>query len=325
MDQSLSALIDELKAEPYVYIQPHNFPDHDAVASAYALRSFFRAMGITARLTYDGDIQRESLKRFISDLDIDIHPNADYDMTENDKIVIVDGCKYNKNVTDLIGDEVAVIDHHQVTRPDNVPFSDIRSDYGACSTIIGTYFREYQIPLDETTATAIMVGISMDTHLLTRGVHMKDLEVYFECYGIADISYVNSVLRNYIRIPDLQYFKYCIDHIDYYDRAAVCYFENGCGQNLLGVISDFILALEEIDFVVLCARNGDRVNFSVRSEVDCWDASKAIRYVLRDIGFGGGHREMAGGVIKEARSFDLRTMTHDLLSFLAESESLASQ
>ena len=49
--------------------------------------------------------------------------------------------------TDLIGDEVGVIDHHNVLSPDDVEFSDIRPDYGACATIVWSYFNEYGLTI----------------------------------------------------------------------------------------------------------------------------------------------------------------------------------
>lgn len=56
--------------------------------------------------------------------------------------------------------------------------------------------------------------------------------------------------------------------------------------------------------MVLCARNGGRINFSLRNEVAGWNGSEIIQNVLRGIGFGGGHGDMAGGIIKDGYLFD---------------------
>ena len=144
---SISGLIDFLRDEEFVYIQPHNFPDHDAIASAFGLKHFFKTQGLESIITYDKDIQRDSLKKMISDLNIPLVPRDEAAMTEKHKIVLVDGCKGNSNVTDLIGDEVGVIDHHNVLSPDDVEFSDIRPDYGACATIVWSYFNEYGLTI----------------------------------------------------------------------------------------------------------------------------------------------------------------------------------
>lgn len=293
-----------LKKEEYVFIQTHNYPDHDAVASGFALQHLLAELGVRSRLIYEGDIQRDSLVQMISELGIDIQHCRNHRMTEDHRIIIVDGCKGNKNVTDLVGDEVAVIDHHQVEKPDDVPFADIRPDCGACSTIIYSYYERFGIDVPRNVATAMMIGINMDTALLTRGVSSHDIEAYADLYTISDIRLQNSILRNYIQSKDLSFYRYAIDNIKIENGIAFCYFPEGCNQNLLGILGDFFLALDEVEFVILCARNGSSVNFSTRNEKREWNAARAVQDALQGIGFGGGHADMAGGIVPDASGFD---------------------
>src|SRR3989304_8180270 len=123
---SIKNLFPCVKNEKYVYLQTHNFPDHDSIAAGFALRYLLGREGITSYLIYDGTLQRDSLVELIKGLHIPIKHASEHPIKETDKIVIVDGCKKNKNVTALIGDEVGVIDHHEVTAPDDVEYVDIR-------------------------------------------------------------------------------------------------------------------------------------------------------------------------------------------------------
>ncbi|MBF0449794.1 MAG: DHH family phosphoesterase [Candidatus Magnetomorum sp.] len=312
---SVKALLDFLKKEDIVYVQPHNFPDHDAIASAFALQQFFIHHGIPTEIVFDTEIQRDAVKRFIEDLNIHIHHISEVSMHEHHKIVLVDGCKGNTNVTDLIGDEVGVIDHHLVVEPDDVEFSDIRMEYGACASIVASYYIDHHVDMSRDVATALMIGINMDTALLTRNVSEFDMCAYFHCYRIADIPYVNSILRNYIRLSDLDYYQYLITHLKRHDRVLFCYFPQGCNQNLLGILSDFALALEEIDLVMLCA-NDQKIHFSLRSETLEWDVSTLIRQLLSGVGFGGGHADMAGGIIPNAKDFDPEKMFKKIIQLL---------
>lgn len=297
-------LLETLKKEEYIFIQTHNFPDHDAVASAFALQHLLGELGVKSRLIYEGDIQRDSLVQMIDELGIDIRHCEDHCLTDQHKIIIVDGCKGNKNVTDLIGDEVGVIDHHQVEKPDDVPFADIRPGYGACSTIMFSYYRDFGAAIPRSVATALMIGINMDTALLTRGVSKFDIEAYADMYDLSDIRLQNSILRNYIQTKDLHFYRHAIDNVRIADEIAFCYFPGGCNQNLLGILGDFFLALEEVEFVILCANNGGSINFSLRSEKGGWNAARAIQSILEGIGFGGGHADLAGGIIPAGRVFD---------------------
>jgi len=290
--------------EEYLYIQTHNYPDHDAVASAAGLRHLLGTFGIDGRIIYEGDIQRDSLLKMIELLDIPVMRSSECGLEAAKKIIIVDGCKGNKNVTDLVGEEVAVIDHHQVKATDDVPFVDIRPDHGACSSIIYSYFRELGVAVPRNVATALMIGINMDTALLTRGVGEADVQAYADLYPLADIRLQNSLLRNYIQTKDLEFYRYAINNVKIDRGVSFCYFPDGCNQNLLGILGDFFLSLEEIDFVILCAKNGGKMNFSLRNEREEWNASLVVQNALRGIGFGGGHQDMAGGIINDASSFD---------------------
>lgn len=300
----LENLVRHLRNERHVYIQTHSYPDHDAIASAYGLQRLLAEFGLTAHIVYEGDIQRESLQRMVRELSIEVHKASTLPIRSTDKIVIVDGCKGSKNVAELEGQEIAVIDHHAVVAAEDVPYVDIRPGYGACSTIIYSYYRDAGKLVSRNTATALLIGINMDTSMLTRGVSQQDIEAYADLYPLADVRLQTAILRNYIQTKDLGFYRFALDNVSITDGFAYCYFPQGCDQNLLGILGDFFLALREVQFVVLCARNNHAVNFSLRCERDDCDASMILQEVLRGIGAGGGHRHMAGGVIPHTEDFD---------------------
>ncbi|MCB1175775.1 MAG: DHH family phosphoesterase [Leptospiraceae bacterium] len=296
-----------------VFIQAHNFPDHDAVAAGFALQYWLQHFGINAPLIYDGEIERTSLRLMIAELGIPIQQCRERDLHEQDYIVLIDGCKGNKNVTDLIGEEVAVIDHHETHSPEDVRYVDIRPDFGSSCTVIHTYYQSQGLEIPQQIATAMLIGLNLDTALMTRGVSPADIDAYADLYRRANISLVNSILRNQVQTRDLAFYRHAIDSIQITNRFAFCYFPQGCNQNLLGILGDFLLALEEVDFVCLCAQNEKRVNFSLRSERDDWNAARIIQSVLAGVGFGGGHKEMAGGLIPNAALFDPRKIEQAFL------------
>lgn len=299
----VEALVKLVEGEKQIYIQTHDYPDHDAVATAFGLQQLLEQKGIASFLIYEGEIQRSSLKEMISRLGINIQHCSAYPLTPNDKIIIVDGCKGNKNITDLIGDEIALVDHHLVDKPEDVPLTDIRPEIGSCSTIIQSYYFAGGNSMTREAATALMIGINMDTNLLTRGVSDEDIHAYSWLYQRADIALQNSILRNYIQTQDLNFYRFAIDHLELSQSLAWCFFPQGCNQNLLGILGDFFLALKEVDLVVLCAENEGKINFSVRNENPDWNAAEIIQNALKDLGFGGGHKEMAGGIIRETEKF----------------------
>ncbi len=52
-------------------MQTHDFPDHDAIASAFGLQGVLAGAGVPSRIVYAGDLQRDSLRRMIRDLGIE--------------------------------------------------------------------------------------------------------------------------------------------------------------------------------------------------------------------------------------------------------------
>ncbi|MFO7736273.1 MAG: DHH family phosphoesterase [bacterium] len=297
-------LISLLKKKQKVYIQTHNFPDHDAVSSAYALQYLLEKNDIDSRLIYHGEILRESLQNMIDSFKIDIRHHYNYEITEEDSIVIVDGSKGKSNVAELRGRVVAVIDHHEGGVPTDVPFTDIRSSYGACVTIIFGYFAALKLEPSKAVASAMLTGVNFDTHNLMRNVSEKDIEAFAMLHGVSDMEIVRSLVRNNLNIEDLPQFRYLIDNVHVRGNFAFCYFGQGINKNLLAILSDFLLTLEEIEFVALCTRVQESVHFSVRSSNAKARANNIIQKVLEGLGSGGGHADMAGGFMKDINDFD---------------------
>lgn len=314
--KTIDQLLPLIRDEDYIFIQTHNFPDPDAVASAFALQELLAYYRIDSHLIYEGDIQRRSLAIMISDLQIDIRPSYQHPIQPEHKIILVDGCKGNKNVTDLIGNEVGVIDHHENCDPEDVPFCDIRPEYGSCSSIIYSYYLEAGLSISSQVATAMLVGINIDTDRLTRHVSSADLIAHSALFPIADQDQVGTLLRNQIEMTDLAHFRYLLDHLSLHGSFGFCYFPDGCDQNLMGILSDFVLSIHEIGFVALCARNGNQVQFSVRSEVERWNTAAVIHHVLQGVGYGGGHVDRAGGVIPDLSLFEVEQIHHRFLAAL---------
>jgi len=135
-------------------------------------------------------------------------------------------------------------------------------------------------------------------------------------YPIGDPRLENSILRNYIQVKDLDFYWYALDSFQIEEGTGFCCFSDGCSQNLLGILGDFLLSIQEVDFVILCARNPGGVNFSIRCERPGRNASLIIQDVLEGIGFGGGHEDLAGGIIRDPSLFDERAIFNRFLELL---------
>lgn len=283
-----------------VYIQTHNYPDPDAMASALGLQVFLKHHGIESKLCYDGTIEKLNTKRMIDVFGFEIFNIKDIpEMTEEDYIVTVDAQKYNANITDFIGDEVACIDHHPTFIDCEYKYKDVRI-VGACSTLIASYFKESNTQMDSNTATALLYGLRVDTNSLSRGVTALDIEMYSYLYQYLDEAKLIAVNSSSMELADLQAYGAAISNIRIFNNIGFAEIPFDCPDALVAMVSDFILDLNVVEFSVVFATREDGLKFSVRSEIPSLDAGKIVASALKDIGDGGGHAMMAGGFVSKA-------------------------
>ncbi len=282
-----------------ILIQTHNFPDPDAIATAFGLQYFLDNFGIESKLIYSGKIDNHNTQRMVELFGIEIYNSTEF--TEYDRynyVVTVDGQKNNSNFTDLPGEEIACIDHHVWTTDYKYQYVDFKA-YGACSTIITEYFMETGLELPQNVATALLYGIKMDTFNFSRGVTAQDIKAFGYLHPIADNQQIRFLENNSVELSDLRAYGVAFQNMVVYDRIGFSHINYDCPDSLIAMVSDFILSLSAVDIAVVYADRRGGYKFSVRSEVDEINAGKLIANALNGIGNGGGHPTMAGGVILE--------------------------
>mgnify|MGYP004500040747 FL=1 len=283
----------------HVYIQTHNFPDPDAIASAYGLQELLRIHGIASTICYKGKIDRYSTDKLREMLDIGLENIEDLEekLTEEDEVILVDAQKGNSNIINMTGDEIICIDHHPTYEKYEYRFSDIRPDIGACSTIIAQYFFENQIPITKKIATALTFGIRSDTQRLSRGVSKLDMEMMYRMFDACDQDVIHLLENSNLYFEDLMAYSRAISSIEVFENISFADTGENCPEALIASVSDFMLALVEVTFSVVYSRKEEGIKISVRSEGPALDAGKIISAALKGIGSGGGHATMAGGFV----------------------------
>ena len=295
-----------------VYIQTHNFPDPDAIASAFGLQKLLAAYGVESRLCYDGKIDKLSASKMLSAFRMEMSPYESLiaDMKETDRIICVDTQKHAGNVTDFIGDEVACIDHHPTFVPVEYKYQDIRMT-GACATLIAEYYALSGIAPDRDVATALLYGLKMDTLNLTRNVTALDIEMLGYLFPYCDPDTLADLERNNMEFTDLKAYGAAIENIELYDKVGISYVPFTCPAALVAILSDFILALVEVEVAIVASFREDGIKLSVRSEDLEVHAGNLLHKALLGIGNGGGHATMGGGFISKERVPELGNYPQD--------------
>ncbi len=283
-----------------VFIQTHNFPDPDAIASAYGLQNLLNGFDIPTTICHHGRTERAATANMISAFGIEMTTDEELkDMTEEDYIINVDSQKGNANIRELIGQEIACIDHHpESENSSEYLFKDIRI-VGSCATIIADYYRKHQLPMKESVATALLYGLKCDTNDFTRGVTQLDVDIYSYLFPKSNASLIRYFQSGEIEYDELNAFADSMRNVEVFNGVAFVYLNFACADAFIATISDFVLDVNDINFVVVYNHRDDGFKFSVRSELDELDAGEIISEALKDVGSGGGHKSMAGGYAYE--------------------------
>ncbi len=288
-----------LLSSNHVYIQTHNFPDPDAISSAFGLQKLLKARGVDATICYKGKIDRYNTNKMlelfhIEAYDVDTLPQ----INETDEIILIDAQKGNGNTSDIIADEVASIDHHPTCTDIQYKFSDIRVNIGACASIIASYFFENKIEIDEDVAEALLFGIKIDTADMTRGVSELDLNMFYQLFQMTERKRINFLASEVLQLEDLKAFASAIESIGIKENIAYANTGKNCPEALIATIADFMLEIVDINVALVYSIKENGIKLSVRGtkSKEC-NVGRVIIDALKGIGTGGGHLEMAGGFV----------------------------
>ena len=295
--KGIQELISHIDRSRDVVIQAHDFPDHDAVASAYALSSLLEINEVPSILCYGGEIQSNSLSEAIKLLQIPIAASSAVEIRENAQIVVVDGFLGNSNIAGLPGEVLGVIDHHSPPSEPDCKYWDIREHYGSCSTILYEYYKISKNEPSRSVATALLMGLMMDTAFMTRSVSPVDLEAFSVLFKLADWQSGARLLKNSLSLNDLAVFREAINSCIVADDFCFVPIQKECTPEVMALVADFFLGLREVHFVVVLEPERDEYRLSVRSEDLFRPCDLIIRRALDGIGAGGGHVHMGGGSI----------------------------
>ncbi|MCL1813889.1 MAG: DHHA1 domain-containing protein [Treponema sp.] len=295
----LDILVDILKEAPdEVFIQPHNVPDPDAIASSLGMYYLLSQRGIQKlAIVYDQEIEKANSLRMLELFKVPVIRAADAStLGAEDWAVLVDAQKGNANITNLPTYEVAAIDHHEYMGNMGYRFEDIRPEAGSCSAIVADWFFENNIEPPRTVATALLYGILMDTDNLTRGASDFDINMFYRLYSLSDIDMIVELKGNEISVKDLELYADAFKTVEIYDELAFLRLRN-VNDSLLGAAGDIVVSVAGVNIVIAYAVRENGIKLSVRSTSNAIKANDLVRFLVEGCGVGGGHDNMAGGFI----------------------------
>ena len=293
-----------------LYIQMHRPPDPDCLACASVLSDMLTSVGFKPGIVYTGVISKPETTELINNLgiklirlDTDTHKNL---IQNDDQIIVVDCQNENKNVAPLQAEYIACIDHHPKSSEYVYAYSDIRPDFGACSTMIAEYAKDIDYELSPTQAALLIYGIRIDTDDLSRRQYLIDIDIFAELYKIANLSILSNIGRNSIRPEDISTTIVAYENLTIKGNIAYSFAGDDKPKESLAELADKLISLADISFVVVYSKCFNGYNFSVRSQTYTLNAGVIAKTAFAKAdGDGGGHKYMAGGLIPKVAFMDL--------------------
>jgi len=305
-------LLKAVKGFDRLVVLTHDYPDPDAMASAWGLKILIQtACRIPCRIIAGGALLHAENIKFAEVLGPPLEFVEAYRPNDDDKIIFVD-CQPttgNHLLKDMPTQAAAVIDHHPpAERPFKSVFRDIRPRSAACSTIVADYFREQSIRLDTKLATALFVGASTD---IARKPILTSADQRAARFIAKDVDFNLMITIQNAPFPRSLYqgLSDALHLVRVVGDTAVCFDAVVDSPATMAVLADFIARCEGLKAVLITAPIGERYFITVRSQMPGRHAGELAGALTSGLGSGGGHEERAAGSIpitKEYRRQDIR-------------------
>ena len=284
--------------DPLVQIVTHDFPDADALSSAFALSYLLRTRGIFARIRYGGLIDRSGTEKMVSLHKIPAEPSPENGRFSGKDVLIFVDCQGNAgNTTASGGTFFACIDHHPTYGEKPAYVYEEIAHTGACATLLTEAFTALGEDIPKDVATCLLYGLKMDTLNFTREVSDRDIVAFRTLNAAADQKRLNYLEMSKLVISDLKAFGSAIEHMEVISDIGLTLVPFDCPDGLVAALADFMLGLDEIELAVVFSVREGGIKLSVRSILPYIDAGRFTHDALLGIGSGGGHTMFAGGFI----------------------------
>lgn len=296
----IEKLLAAVDTELPVAIYTHDQPDPDSIASAYALQHLLaRRLEVDSIIAFGGTIGRATNRAMVELLGIRLRPLAGIKHEEYGTHCMIDTQPEtgNHSIPDDLSIAIA-IDHHP-TRPNTrkAAFTDVRTEYGATSTMMFYYLKAAGLDLPTKLATALLIGIKSDTRSLEREASEADLHAYLEIFRRADLTLMARIESPRIPQGYFEAFHQALEVSALYDGVVVADMGEVENPDMVAEMADFLIPLDKADHALVMGRNKGRLYLSLRTRSDEHDAGATIARVVGEMGTAGGHGKIAGAQI----------------------------
>lgn len=291
-----------------VAVLMHPNPDPDAMSCAMGIARIADAVETETTLQFAGEIRHQENRAFRTVLDLDLESIESSSQLAADAVVLVDHNTPRGFAGSQTVEPVAVIDHH----PGNgagTEFTDVRTEYGAASTIVVEYLDELDasmadedgrgLEVSEELATGLLYGIQSDTNHLTNGCSRAEFDACARLFSGIDEDLLDRIANPQVSDDVLRIKATAITEKRVEGPFAVCDVGEISNTDAIPQAADELMHLEGVTAVVVYGENDGTIHLSGRSRDDRVHMGETLRHAISDIPMAnaGGHARMGGGQV----------------------------
>ncbi|MEF8873772.1 MAG: DHHA1 domain-containing protein [Candidatus Thermoplasmatota archaeon] len=299
--KSLRKAISSTRGKIAIFI--HDNPDPDAIASAMAFEDICASEGVESRTYFGGSVGHPENEVLLEHTDFIIEKVKRGDVKkvveDSHKIAFIDFAE--SGVNNILPEDVSpdiVLDHHFTNKDvSSGEYNEIRSDVGATSTLMVKHLQNLEISIDPLLASALLVGIRVDTHDYTKNISTADYKAISYLSAIADKDILDVMKAPSIYPETLDAMGRALSNREVKDTVLTAFSGEISHRDDLSLIADFMLRERDILTVLIYGIRDDKIHMSARSKDLQTNVGKVMENAYLEMGEGGGHRHAAGGCV----------------------------
>ncbi len=266
--------------------------DPDALACAMAIKRLLRYRVKCAMIAHPNEIRRLNNVSMVERLKIPLERLNNVKLSDYTKFVLVDSQPNHLPCFEKIPFN-AIIDHHPIGGDWQADFVDIRSDYGAASTMMVEYLRAASMKPSVALATALFYAIKVDTQNFEKKGGLADGISFRYLFNIANRNLVRKFELTDLRRSEIKYFAEALSALKYSKRRYYSHVGRVRSPDVLVIIADFLNHVGEIDWVFVSGIHGEKLVVIFRCDGYRKSAGKLAARIFGSLGSAGGHKDSA--------------------------------
>lgn len=286
---------DHFKDADRVIILTHDDPDPDAIAAALGLRALLGRNRQTAIIGAFKLPTRPENVRMCELLGVEILEVKEADVAAFDRVAVVDTQPH------IFGGKVQhadlVIDHHPQRSGYTATFKDIRTSFGATSSLIIDYMLRAGVTVSERIATAAVYAIKTDTWAFRRGSLARDVEIFAHVFPRADQALLRRIEMEGFTLETLAHIADVATKVEMVGHFMYVHVGDVPRDDLVPTTADFLLTLAESHWTAVSGVLGDDLVLSMRNLGYQRSAGELVQQFFSELGAAGGHRSAAKAIL----------------------------